>query len=158
MNPGLFESFEGSRLGVGQSWFGAALRESPMTAAGPYEQEFDAAAADPVTNRGHLFASPQPAELREAKELNGRPISAGPVRDQTWFSTFRASTHNCRVPDLARFWLEHSLVLVIHHDPAVCEAPRSQESFCILAILQPERQYFLLAARRTFGKPVLSSL
>jgi|SRR5580700_1157587 hypothetical protein len=157
MNPRLFESFEGSRLGVGQSWFGAALRESPMTAAGPYEQEFDAAAADPVTNRGHLFASPQLAELRKAKELSGTSMGVGPVRDQTWFSGFRdTSTHNCRVHDLVRVCLEHSLVLGDFRWPG--GELRSQESFCILAILWPERQYFLLAARRTFGKPVLSSL
>jgi hypothetical protein len=90
-----------------------------MAAAGSDQQEFDAAAADPVTNRGHLLASPQPAELREAKELNGRPKSVGSVRDQTWFSTFRGtSTHNCRVHDLVRVWLEHSLVLGDFDDPA----------------------------------------
>ena len=70
MNSGLFESLEGSGLSVRQSGFGAALGEGPMSAAGSDQQEFDATAADPITNRGHLFASPQPAELGQAKEFH----------------------------------------------------------------------------------------
>jgi hypothetical protein len=70
MNSRLFESLEGSRLGVCQPRFGASLRESPMSAAGPNQQEFDATAADPVANCGDLFASTESAKLRQAKEFD----------------------------------------------------------------------------------------
>jgi hypothetical protein len=45
-----------------------------MSAVGPYQQEFDATAADAVANGGDLFASPQSAELRELKEPGWRLI------------------------------------------------------------------------------------
>jgi hypothetical protein len=77
MNSGLFESFEGSRLSVGQPRFGAAFGESPASAAGLDQQEFDATASDPIANRGHLFASLESAKLRQSKELGGWLIRPG---------------------------------------------------------------------------------
>jgi hypothetical protein len=72
MNSRLFESFEGSGLSVCQTRLGAALGESPMSAVGPNQQEFDAAGADPVADGGDLFAFPQFAKLRQWKELGWR--------------------------------------------------------------------------------------
>ena len=43
-----------------------------MSAVGPYQQEFDATAADAVANGGDLFASPQSAKLRKLKEPGWR--------------------------------------------------------------------------------------
>ena len=72
-----------------------------MAAAGSDQQEFDAAAADPVTNRGHLLASPQPAELREAKKLNeGRKVWApfAIKRGSPLFAAPALITAECMIP------------------------------------------------------------
>jgi hypothetical protein len=78
MNSRFFESLERSRLGVGQAWIGAALGESPASVAAGFNQQkldifaFDVPAADPVTNRSDLFASPQFPKMCQAKEFGGR--------------------------------------------------------------------------------------
>jgi hypothetical protein len=78
MNTRLFKSLKGSGLGVREPRFGAALGESPMSAVGSNQQEFDATAAHAVANGGDLFASAQPAKLRQAKELGWWLIRPGP--------------------------------------------------------------------------------
>jgi hypothetical protein len=57
MNSRLFESFEGSGLGVRQSRFDTAFGKSPASAASLNQQEFDATVAGPVAHSGHLFAA-----------------------------------------------------------------------------------------------------
>jgi len=68
MHPGLLESFQGSRLGVGQSRFGAALGKSPAPAAGLNQQKFDDPTSHPIANGSHLFASPQSTKVRQSYE------------------------------------------------------------------------------------------
>ena len=57
MNSRLFESLEGSGLGVGEAGLNAAFGENPASAASLHQEEFDAASADTVTNGGDLLAS-----------------------------------------------------------------------------------------------------
>jgi len=78
MNSRLFESLEGSRLGVGQPRFRVALGESPMTAIGPNQQKLDPDTAKPVANCSDLIASAEPAKLRQAKELNRKQMRLRP--------------------------------------------------------------------------------
>jgi len=78
MNSRLFESLEGSRLGVCQPRFGFAFGESPMTAIGSNQQELDPRTTKPVANCGDLFASTESAKLRQAKEFYGRPMRLRP--------------------------------------------------------------------------------
>jgi hypothetical protein len=59
MNSRFFESLQGSRLSVGQTWFDPTLGESPAAAAGPNQKKFNGAGADPVANRSDLFAFAQ---------------------------------------------------------------------------------------------------
>ena len=60
----LFESFQRRCLGMSQPRLGAALGESPASAAGLYQQEFNAADANPVADCSDLLASPQLVEVR----------------------------------------------------------------------------------------------
>jgi len=65
MNSRFFKSLERSRLGVSQAWFHAALREGPVSAAGPNQQKFDSATADPIAHCRHLFTPAQFSKLRK---------------------------------------------------------------------------------------------
>jgi hypothetical protein len=57
MNPSLFKSLEGSRLGACEAGFNTTFGEDPTSAASLNQQEFDAASADAVTNRCDLLTS-----------------------------------------------------------------------------------------------------
>ena len=70
VNSGLFESLEGSGLGVRQPRFDAAFGEGPASLAGLDQQEFEATAADPIANGSHLFACAQLAKLRRPNQLD----------------------------------------------------------------------------------------
>jgi hypothetical protein len=91
MNASLFKSLEGSGLGVREARFSAAFGENPTSAAGLYQQEFNAASANAVTNSGDLL--PSFRKPGRWQELGG------------WINT-----HGSRVRDAIRFWLEQTLV------------------------------------------------
>jgi hypothetical protein len=101
VNSGLFESFEGSRLGVRQPRFSFAFGKRPVPAVGPNQQELNAVCADPVTNSGDLFATTELAKLRQSKEFRGRPIRPGPpIGGQMRFDVIPSiSAHKSRVHD-----------------------------------------------------------
>jgi len=63
MNACLLESLKGGGLCVGQPRLGAALGEGPAATTSLNQQELDATAANPVTNRSHLFTSTQPTKV-----------------------------------------------------------------------------------------------
>jgi hypothetical protein len=65
MNSCFLEGLQRCRLGVGQPRFSAALGESPASAAArANQQELDAAAADPIANRGDVFTLPNFPKMR----------------------------------------------------------------------------------------------
>ena len=57
MNARLFKSLEGSRLGVREAAFNAALGENPTSAAGLHQQKLDAASTQAIANGGDLLPS-----------------------------------------------------------------------------------------------------
>ena len=76
VNSCFFERFERSGLGVGQSRFGFAFGESPVTAVGSNQEEFNFSATNAIANRRHLFALPQPPQMRQPKTFDWRQILA----------------------------------------------------------------------------------
>jgi hypothetical protein len=109
MNAGLFKSLEGSGLGVREAGFDAAFGENPTSAASLNQQEFEAASANAITHGGDLLASFR--KPGRSQELYG------------WINS-----HDSRVRDAVRFWLEQSLVRTL-----VRQAVPWRESFYILA-------------------------
>ena len=57
MNSGFFKGLEGSRLSVRQTCLDPAFGESPASAPGLNQEEFDVASADAVANSSDLFPS-----------------------------------------------------------------------------------------------------
>jgi hypothetical protein len=105
MNSRSLRRLESRGLGVSQSWFGAAFGESPVSAVGPNQQEFDATAANPIADGGDLFASPQLAKLRQVKEPGRwlmRP-GEGHAAGRRCSIIHSIMTHSSRVPDAATY-------------------------------------------------------
>ena len=69
MNPGLFEGFKGRCLRVCESGLDATFGKNPPSLASLDQQEFDPAAADPVTHRSHLFTLTKLPQFREPDKL-----------------------------------------------------------------------------------------
>jgi hypothetical protein len=106
MNPSFFESFQGRCLGMCKPGFHTAFGKNPATFARLNQQEFDATAAHPVANRGHLFAFPKFAQVRQPNELGRRLIlpNLRPSDGQPRFVIVsNCSSHSSRVHDAIRF-------------------------------------------------------
>jgi len=103
MDSRLFEGFECRGLSMRQPWLGVAFGKNPASAARSHQQKFDDTAANPVADRGYLFAFPKFAELRQPVILRGGMGRAIPVLAAPQCNICDVRAHESRLPDAICF-------------------------------------------------------